>query len=147
MKNLYVYRKADETDVKQFLLALPDKQRDKFIRQIAMLILPGDILGRPQVKHFQMDRYRCLYELRDKYQNTLVRIIFAYVADGSVVLLEAFIKDHKRKTDMALAAALEKLHHTAVHPSDRRQNTPPLYLLVMVARRIAPTGCRLSAPS
>lgn len=117
MKNLYVYRKVDEADVKQFLFALPDKQRDKFIRQIAMLILPGNILGRPQVKHFQMDRYRCLYEIRDKYQNTLVRIIFAYVADGSVVLLEAFIKDHKRKTDMALAAALEKLRQITNDPA------------------------------
>ena len=116
MKNLYVYRKADEADVKQFLLALPDKQRDKFIRQIAMLILPGDILGRPQVKHFQMDRYCCLYEIRDKYQNTLVRIIFAYAPDGSVILLEAFIKDHKRKTDVALAAALEKLHRIEKDP-------------------------------
>lgn len=117
MKNLYVYRKADEADIKQFLLALPDKQRDKFIRQIAMLILPGDILGRPQVKHFQMDRYRCLYEIRDKYQNTLVRIIFAYAPDGSVILLEAFIKDHKRKTDVALAAALEKLHRIEKDPA------------------------------
>lgn len=127
MKNLYVYRKADEADVKQFLFALPDKQRDKLIRQIAMLILPGDILGRPQVKHFQMDRYRCLYELRDKYQNTLVRIIFAYVPDGSVVLLEAFIKDHKRKTDMALAAALEKLRQI--------KNNPAQFLLAVDIRQ------------
>lgn len=116
MKNLYVYRNVDDADVKQFLLALPDKQRDRFIRQIAMLILPDDILSRPQVKHFQMDRYRCLYEIRDKYQNTLVRIIFAYAPDGSVILLEAFIKDHKRKTDVALAAALEKLHRIEKDP-------------------------------
>lgn len=117
MKNLYVYRNVDDADVKQFLLALPDKQRDRFIRQIAMLILPDDILGRPQVKHFQMDRYRCLYELRDKYQNTLVRIIFTYAPDGSVILLEAFIKDHKRKTDVALAAALEKLRRIKKDPA------------------------------
>lgn len=117
MKNLYVYRNVEDADVKQFLLALPDKQRDRFIRQIAMLILPDDILGRPQVKHFQMDRYRCLYELRDKYQNTLVRIIFTYAPDGSVILLEAFIKDHKRKTDVALAAALEKLRRIKKDPA------------------------------
>lgn len=65
MKKLYMYQDDRNTDVKQFLLALPDKQKGKFLRQIAMLILPKDTLGRPQVKHFQMDRYRCLYELRD----------------------------------------------------------------------------------
>lgn len=56
MKKLYMYQDDRNTDVKQFLLALPDKQKGKFLRQIAMLILPKDTLGRPQVKHFQMDR-------------------------------------------------------------------------------------------
>ena len=112
-----MYQDGRSIDVKQFLLTLPDKQRDKFLRQIAMLILPRDTLGRPQVKHFQMDRYRCLYELRDKCQNQLIRIIFAYTSSGNVVLLEAFIKDHKRKTDVALAAALEKLRRIEIDPT------------------------------
>lgn len=117
MKKLYMYQDDRNTDVKQFLLALPDKQKGKFLRQIAMLVLPKDTLGRPQVKHFQMDRYRCLYELRDKYQNQRIRIIFAYTSSGKVILLEAFIKDHKRKTDVALAAALEKLRRIETDPA------------------------------
>lgn len=92
-----------------------------------MLILPRDTLGCPQVKHFQMDRYRCLYELRDKYQNQLIRIIFSYTSSGNVVLLEAFIKDHKRKTDVALAAALEKLR--------RIENDPAQFLLEVDIRQ------------
>lgn len=112
-----MYQDDRSVDVKQFLLTLPDKQRGKFLRQIAMLILPRDTLGRPQVKHFQMDRYRCLYELRDKYQNQLIRIIFAYTSSDNVVLLEAFIKDHKRKTDVALASALEKLRQIENNPT------------------------------
>lgn len=110
MKKLYLYRDARNKDVKQFLLSLPDKQREKLLAQIAMLVLPKDMLGRPQAKHFQMERYRCLYELRDKYQNQLIRIIFSYTSAGNVILLEGFIKDHKRKTDVALAAALDRLH-------------------------------------
>ena len=117
MKKLYMYQDDRNTDVKQFLLALPDKQKGKFLRQIAMLILPKDTLGRPQVKHFQMDRYRCLYELRDIYQTQRIRIIFAYTSSGKVILLEAFIKDHKRKTDVALAAALEKLRRIETDPT------------------------------
>lgn len=92
-----------------------------------MLILPRDTLGRPQVKHFQMDRYRCLYELRDKYQNQLIRIIFAHTSSDNVVLLEAFIKDHKRKTDVALDAALEKLR--------RIENDPTQFLLEVDIRQ------------
>ena len=127
MKKLCMYQDGRSVDVKQFLLTLPDKQRDKFLRQIAMLILPRDTLGRPQVKHFQMDRYRCLYELRDKYQNQLIRIIFAYTSSGDVVLLEAFIKDHKRKTDVALASALEKLRQI--------ENDPTKFLLEVDIRQ------------
>ena len=92
-----------------------------------MLILPSDMLGRPQVKHFQMKRYRSLYELRNKYQNTLIRIIFAYTSKENVVLLEAFIKNHKRKTDVALAAALDKLR--------RIENNPTQFLLEVDIRQ------------
>ncbi len=95
--------------------------------QIAMLILPSDMLGRPQVKHFQMKRYHSLYELRNKYQNTLIRIIFAYTSKENVVLLEAFIKNHKRKTDVALAVALDKLR--------RIENNPTQFLLEVDIRQ------------
>ena len=127
MKRLFVYQDAETADIKQFVFSLPDKQRNKILTQIAMLILPSDMLGRPQVKHFQMKRYRSLYELRNKYQNTLIRIIFAYTSKENVVLLEAFIKNHKRKTDVALAAALDKLR--------RIENNPTQFLLEVDIRQ------------
>ena len=95
MKTLYLYQDKGDNAVKRFLQSFPSKQQERLLRQIAMLLLPQ--LGKPPVKHFQMDRYRSLYELRDKYKTTLTRIIFTYDAAGNVILLEAFIKNHKGK--------------------------------------------------
>ena len=77
--------------------------------------------------HLNLHSYRSLYELRNKYQNTLIRIIFAYTSKENVVLLEAFIKNHKRKTDVALAAALDKLR--------RIENNPTQFLLEVDIRQ------------
>lgn len=115
MKTLYLYQDKGDNAVKRFLQSFPSKQQERLLRQIAMLLLPQ--LGKPPVKHFQMDRYRSLYELRDKYKTTLTRIIFTYDAAGNVILLEAFIKNHKRKTDAALASALAKMRRIELDPT------------------------------
>lgn len=115
MKTLYLYQDKGDNAVKRFLQSFPSKQQERPLRQIAMLLLPQ--LGKPPVKHFQMDRYRSLFELRDKYKTTLTRIIFTYDAVGNVILLEAFIKNHKRKTDAALASALAKMRRIELDPA------------------------------
>lgn len=115
MKTLYLYQDKGDNAVKRFLQSFPSKQQERLLRQIAMLLLPQ--LGKPPVKHFQMDRYRSLFELRDKYKTTLTRIIFTYDAAGNVILLEAFIKNHKRKTDAALASALAKMRRIELDPT------------------------------
>ena len=115
MKALYLYQDSEGAAIERFLQSLPSKQQERLLRHIAMLLLPQ--LGKPPVKHFQMDRYRSLYELRDKYKTTLTRIIFTYDAAGNVILLEAFIKNHKRKTDAALASALAKMRRIELDPA------------------------------
>ena len=115
MKTLYLYQDKGDNAVKRFLQSFPSKQQERLLRQIAMLLLPQ--LGKPPVKHFQMDRYRSLFELRDKYKTTLTRIIFTYDAAGNVILLEAFIKNYKRKTDAALASALAKMRRIELDPT------------------------------
>ena len=115
MKQLYVYHDRGGSFIATFLSTLPSKHQERLLRQIAMLLLPQ--LGKPPVKHFQMERYRSLYELRDKYKTTLTRIIFTYDAAGNVILLEAFIKNHKRKTDAALASALAKMRRIELDPA------------------------------
>lgn len=115
MKKIYTYQDSGGTAIERFLQCLPSKQQERLLRQIATLLLPQ--LGKTPVKHFQMERYRSLYELRDKYKTTLTRIIFTYDASGNVILLEAFIKNHKRKTDAALASALAKMRRIELDPA------------------------------
>lgn len=115
MKTLYLYQDKGDNAVKRFLQSFPSKQQERLLRQIAMLLLPQ--LGKPPVKHFQMDRYRSLFELRDKYKTTLTRIIFTYDAAGNVILLEAFIKNHKRKTDAGMASSLAKMRRIELDPA------------------------------
>lgn len=125
MKKLYLYRDAGSIPVDQFLRALPESQRIHLLWQIAKLLLPPDAAGKAPVKHFQMERYRGLYEIRDKLQDTLTRIIFTYSASGDVILLEAFIKTHKRTTEAGLASALAKLRRVELDPAQFLLETAP----------------------
>ena len=64
----------------------------------------------PYVKHFCIERYQALYELRAKSKN-LVRIIFTLTDDGDILFLTPFIKRHKRNTMQALDRSLDCLTH------------------------------------
>ena len=76
----------------------------------------------PYVKHFSIEKYKRLYELRLKAAGTMVRIIF-YNIDENVTLLNAFIKRDKRDTEQALEHALKLIEHL-----DRVAETPVDYL-------------------
>ena len=76
----------------------------------------------PYVKHFSIEKYNRLYELRLKAAGTMVRIIF-YNIDDNIILLNAFIKRDKRDTEQALEHALKLIEHL-----DRVAETPVDYL-------------------
>ena len=76
----------------------------------------------PYVKHFSIEKYKRLYELRLKAAGTMVRIIF-YNIDENVILLNAFIKRDKRDTEQALEHALKLIEHL-----DKVAETPVDYL-------------------
>jgi len=76
----------------------------------------------PYVKHFSIEKYKRLYELRLKAAGTMVRIIF-YNIDDNIILLNAFIKRDKRDTEQALEYALKLIEHF-----DRVAETPVDYL-------------------
>lgn len=76
----------------------------------------------PYVKHFSIEKYKRLYELRLKAAGTMVRIIF-YNIDDNIILLNAFIKRDKRDTEQALEHALKIIEHL-----DRVAETPVDYL-------------------
>lgn len=76
----------------------------------------------PYVKHFSIEKYKRLYELRLKASGTMVRIIF-YNIDENIILLNAFIKRDRRDTEQALEYALKLIERL-----DRSAETPVDYL-------------------
>lgn len=90
----------------QFFKSLDEKQRQKLLSLFIMLLqAPQAIMREPYTKHFSLERYQSLYELRAK-SKTLVRIIFTLTDEGDVLFLAPFIKRHKRDTMQALDASL-----------------------------------------
>lgn len=92
-----------------FLDSLDPKLRVKLGSLFFMLMTtPPGLLREPYVKHFTIERYSSLYELRAK-GNVMVRIIFTVRPDGNILFLTPFVKRHKRNTMQALDASLKQL--------------------------------------
>jgi hypothetical protein len=83
------------------------KLRRKLITQL-WLLETSPTLGEPHVKHFTIAKYARLYELRTR-SGVMVRIVYTVRGDGGIVLLEPFVKRHKRNTARALDSALNLL--------------------------------------
>ena len=79
---------------------LNEKQRQKLLSLFALMLqAPVSVMREPYVKHFTLERYSSLYELRAK-SKTLVRIIFT---------MTPFVKQHRRDTMQALESSLSLL--------------------------------------
>lgn len=92
----------------EFLPTLDEKLRRKLLQQIVRLsqIHLCD-LKEPHFKHFVLEKYNQLYELREK-NKVLARIIFT-IRDGDIILLAPFIKRQPRDTMKALEQSLKML--------------------------------------
>jgi hypothetical protein len=62
----------------------------------------------PTVKHFTIEKYSRLYELRAK-SKVMVRIVFTILDNNDILLLTPFNKKHKRNTMQALDSSLKLL--------------------------------------
>lgn len=92
----------------EFLSALDEKLRRKLLRQIFRLSqMHLCDLKEPHFKHFVLEKYSHLYELREK-SKILVRVIFT-IQDGDIILLAPFIKRQPRDTMKALEQSLKML--------------------------------------
>ena len=98
------------------------KIRKKFEFILRIIADENNFMKEPYVKHFSIEKYKRLYELRLKAAGTMVRIIFYYIEDN-IILLNAFIKRDKRDTEQALECALKLIEHL-----DRVAQTPVDYL-------------------
>lgn len=92
-----------------FLTSLDEKLRGKLISLLVLMVnTPLGLLREPHVKHFTIEKYSALYELRAKGKS-LVRITFTSLPSGDILLLVPFVKKHARNTMQALDASLRML--------------------------------------
>ena len=100
----------------QFIDGLEPRLREKLIRQLIVLpTTPRANLREPHYKHFTLERYRELYELRERGR-VLVRVIFTIRPNGEVILLHAFVKRQSRDTMQALEQSLNILARIRERP-------------------------------
>ena len=117
MEGIKVYKPPERAaPVACFIDSLNPKLREKLIRQLVTLPrTPRSALREPHYKHFTLERYRDLYELREKGK-VLVRVIFTILPNGEILLLHAFVKRQSRDTMQALEQALGILAQARDHP-------------------------------
>jgi len=107
MKLYYASSGSGPPDLIAFLDSLEPKLRQKLLRQFHLLMI-HPLPREPTVKHFTIEKYRGLYELRAR-SKIMVRIIFTLQDDGSILFLTPFVKKDKRNTMQALDASLKLL--------------------------------------
>ena len=117
MKDVFVYQPpGGSAQVALFIAGLDTKLREKLLRQIIPLPrMPPSILREPHYKHFTLERYRSLYEVRAK-NGVAVRVIFTILPEGRVLLLYGFSKRQSRDTMQALDQSLRILAAFREHP-------------------------------
>lgn len=90
MENIKVYKPPGcGSQVEAFIEGLEPKLRNKLVTQIFRLSrTPLAGLKEPHYKHFCIEKYRELYELRER-NRIVTRIIFTVQPSGEVLLLHA----------------------------------------------------------
>ena len=117
MRKVYIYD-AGESQVEKFFSKADIKIQNKLRFQIEYIKDVRNSFTEPHIKHFTIDRYKELYELRIKAAGTMVRVIF-YENDGDILLLYAFYKHDKRDTQRALDTAIRILSSYKSDPARR----------------------------
>ena len=117
MRGMKAYSPSGGTPpVAAIIEGLEPKLREKLVRHLHSLPnTPRTALKEPHYKHFKIEKYRDLYELREKYK-VIVRVIFTICPNGEILILTAFIKRQKRDTMQALEQSLKILAKIREHP-------------------------------
>ena len=122
MRKVYVYRNnSGEIPVSGFIENTHKKIRSKFEFMLRYIKDENNPLCEPYVKHFTIDKYKMLYELRIRANGTMVRVIY-YKAEENIILLHAFFKKSRRDTENALEYALKILnsfYDSALYPMEQ----------------------------
>ena len=122
MRKIYAYTKDNRSPVEEFILATNDKIKEKLIFQLVYIKDESTPFCEPYVKHFSMERYRQMYEIRVKAAERMMRIIF-YEKNGEIILLHAFYKHDRKDTEKALETA----HKILENITDKNGNVKEEY--------------------
>lgn len=109
MRKIYTYEKNGVCPIDDFFRQANDKIKRKFLFQLKYIEDEHNVFAEPHVKHFSIEKYRQLYELRIKAAGTMVRVIF-YEPNNEIILLYAFYKRDRKDTEKALETGLKILH-------------------------------------
>jgi len=121
-KKIYAYKKENTCPVQKFIDNLNGKIKAKFMFQLSYIMDERNGFVEPYVKHFSMERYRQMYEIRVKAAERMMRIIF-YEKNGEIILLHAFYKHDRKDTEKALETA----HKILENITDKNGNVKEEY--------------------
>lgn len=110
-----------KTPISKFIGNSSVKVKKKLAYILRLLADETNLLQEPHVKHFSIEKYKWLYEIRLKAKKIMVRIIY-YEANKNIILLYAFVKRDKRDTERALEYSLkliEKLDKESPEPFEQ----------------------------
>lgn len=108
MRKIYQYESDGVCPVEHFFQKANAKARDKLKFQLEYIQDERNGFFEPYVKHFSIEKYKRLYELRIKASGTMIRVIFCE-QDNEIIMLHAFFKRDKKDTERALEHALKIL--------------------------------------
>ena len=117
VRKIYCYSKDGENPLAVFAGNFNEKIKRKLRFVLRYAADEKNPLREPHVKHFTIEKYKRLYELRMKASNTMIRIIYFHIGDD-IVLLHAFVKRDKRDTEQALEFSLKMIEKIDKHISE-----------------------------
>jgi phage-related protein len=116
VKKIYIYQSSGGyAPFLSFMATQNEKARNKLEYALKSMSIHKGRLSEPLVKHFSIERYRRLYELREK-SRVLLRVVFSFDSGGNIILLHPFVKRHKRDTNYALEVSLTMLGDISQRP-------------------------------
>ena len=106
MRNIYIYKNENESQVEHFFENADVKLKNKFKSILTYISNEKNPLCEPYVKHIAISKYKELYELRVKASGEMSRLIFTLSGDD-IVLLYAFKKKCDRDNEKAFERAFK----------------------------------------
>ena len=108
MRIIYVYKETGEDYVMHFMRGCSEKIREKFKFLIYRLLTECELPREPHIKHFTIEKYKAIYEMRIRIDNQIVRVMFSLYHGRDILLLHAFYKHSPQDGERGLEMAYKR---------------------------------------